>query len=173
MSRLFLLFIGLCFSLISHAQAKKFELSIELKCYKEAGILATLTNASGRTYTIPSAANGYKYFDPTTAILVPEKEMKDNSIKDGTPQLFFYYEHDGSLHLKAGETYQLWVPISQSFTDLRGITPKKYISELKRIRFRIEKFRALSVNPDNITDIQMILDTVLYSNWVDVSNIKQ
>ena len=83
--------VSLCLviSAISFAQAKKFELSIELKCYKEYGILATLTNASGRIYKIPGTSNAYNHPFPWASILVPEKEMKDGSVKDGTPQLFF------------------------------------------------------------------------------------
>lgn len=161
---LFCLFI----SIVGYTQVNQFELNIVLKYTGNIpGCLATLTNISNRPYVISGTANAHIYPYPFSSHLVPEIEMKDGSIKEGTPQGFFYLEHERNIYINSKDSYKIWIPIPLWLNDSRGVIQDEYINEIKKIRFRIEKFKALTMD-DDIENYQVV-DTTLYSNWVDIS----
>ena len=167
--RLTVLLCSLFMSGITFAQTNIFELRIEPR---DAGVWATLTNLSNYVYIIPSFSQATPAQLPNTSILIPEIEMDNNDIADGMQQGFFFAESwkKKNLIINPGESYQIWVSYKERLDNESGLTGIAYPSianKIKKVRFKLDKFKAFTVVDKKLH----VIDTTLYSNWIDVESI--
>lgn len=162
----------ICFFLGSIGYAQELDLLLSLEqILASDNILyfkVTLTNQSPNArYFFTPLSDAAMSECPEHAILVPEYECKDGSVKEGVKQGFFYVAHEGMDVLiipPQGGSYSCQMPFNHH-PESAGMIKRADIDKVKKVRVRLEKVFALKSREANWEKVE----TTLYSNWVDIN----
>ena len=167
MKRIYIYFFLTFLYTIGYAQNADLDLSLKLntqsnRYYFEVVLINTSSDA---TYTFNRSSDSCLGGYPHACILVPELEYKDGSMHEGLDLGFFYFTHEGKKELKIlpGESYSCNIAYLCE-QQIMGMLRRSDLGNVKQIRVRLKKFKALKTGNKYFD----VIDTTLYSNWIDI-----
>ena len=163
MKRIYIYFFLTFLYTIGYAQNADFDLSLKLNTQSNRYYFeVVLTNTSSdATYTFNRSSDSCLGGYPHACILVPELEYKDGSMHEGLDLGFFYFTHEGKKELKIlpGESYSCNIAYLCE-QQIMGMLRRSDLGNVKQIRVRLKKFKALKTASASFGFILQALDSL-------------